>query len=332
MFKPVSRPSTSHSILIASILTLVAIIAVWPSWGLAQNPNLAGTWTLLGQGASQGCTAHTPCQTSPPFLCGADICGSFVMGDPDIRVRQSGSVLSASEADGNGNPFALSGTAGGDQVTFTISGTGITPGIGPAITTYEGTVHENTISGDFLGSASWTYDDGQGHLITETATWNGSFTVSIIPAQRCVGAEGSQCAWPVRRNHDRSYTGTVSVGSILHDNCCIVNYPNGHMCNNGGADNVCRAEWEKAISNSNIGTRRNWTERRGWGPYVEGDSGDDIAKVPARRSEPQADYETAETLGFAAPPNTRLDITDEDFCESRRFQRQDAKRGFGVCE
>jgi hypothetical protein len=70
--------------------------------------------------------------------------------------------------------------------------------------------------------------------------------------------------------------------------------------------------------------------RSGWGPYDEGE-GDDITLVPARNSQPQAEHETRATSRLAAPSGTELDITDEDFCESKIFRRTDARRGFGIC-
>jgi PKD repeat protein len=207
----------------------------------------------------------------------------------------------------------------------------------------------------------WDFGDGntaQGEIVNHTYTEAGDFTVTLtvtdndgltdsslqvilvilpdIPSQQCVGAEGSQCdnnifgLVGVKRNRDGSYTGTVSVGSILHDNCCIINYPNGRFCNNGGDQSVCEAEWNKALSNSNLRTGRGWKVRSGWGPYDEGE-GDDITLVPARNSQPQAEHETRATSRLAAPSGTELDITDEDFCESKIFRRTDARRGFGIC-
>ena len=137
--------------------------------------DLSGIWTLGAQGVSQGCTTYTPCMSDPPYLCGISICGSFQMGDSDIQVRQAGNALSASEVDGNGHPFTLNGAVNGNSVSFTIQGIGITPGIGPANTTYTGVLAGNTISGNFSGSASWNTSDGR----TETATWTGTFTVTI---------------------------------------------------------------------------------------------------------------------------------------------------------
>jgi hypothetical protein len=148
-----------------------------------------------------------------------------------------------------------------------------------------------------------------------------------IPPQRCVGATGPQCGFLVKHNRDGSFSGFVTVGSILHDNCCIQHYPDGYWCRNGGEDqSVCMDEWKKA--RSNFLHRRGWWVKSGWGPYAEC-QGDDITPVPARKSVPQAEYETAATSRLAAPSGTKLDDTDEDFCQSKTFQKKE--QGFGIC-
>jgi len=101
------------------------------------------------------------------------------MGDPHIHVSQSDTTLSASEGDINGILFSLAGNISGTQVTFTIVGNGITPGIGNATTNYIGTLSGDNITGNFSGFGSWSYPDANGNLITETATWTGTFTVTI---------------------------------------------------------------------------------------------------------------------------------------------------------
>jgi hypothetical protein len=157
--------------LTALFVLSAALISVGPSLVSAQDANIAGLWSLYAEGTSTGCTEHTPG--------GIGICGSFVMGDPDITVSQVGTAISASQVDPANNPFALGGTIDDSSVSFTIVGLGITPGIGPATTTYTGIVTGRTIEGDFSGSASWSYLDGDGDLVTETATWTGTFEVLV---------------------------------------------------------------------------------------------------------------------------------------------------------
>ena len=101
------------------------------------------------------------------------------------------------------------------------------------------------------------------------------------------------------------------------------------MCNNGGPNQtVCQDEWDKAVSN--VVSRRGWVVKSGWGPYGEGD-GDDITLVPARTSEPQAEHETITTSRLAAPSGTKVDLTDADFCASKRFRATNTKQGYGTC-
>ena len=151
---------------------------------LVQVASAEGTrvWQLTAQGTSTGCTSHTPCQQSGPNpLCGIYICKSFTMYSPDMYVTQSGNTLTASGVDSNGNAYSLDGFIVENSVTFSIKGNGITPGIGPATTFYTGSLNDNVIIGTFSGSASWTYDDGNGNMISETAIWTGDFSATIIP-------------------------------------------------------------------------------------------------------------------------------------------------------
>ena len=168
--------------ILVSVALLTFYLFAASEWA---DANVAGTWNLTASGVSVGCTVNTPCQPLPSTLCGTAICGPFQMGDPHILVSQSGTILSSAGVDTNNNPYALNGSESGNSVTFTISGVGITPGIGPATTTYTGTVTGNIISGSFSGYASWTYING-GTPTTETATWTGTFqtTISGRPATR----------------------------------------------------------------------------------------------------------------------------------------------------
>jgi hypothetical protein len=140
-----------------------------------------------------------------------------------------------------------------------------------------------------------------------------------IQPEYCLGAVGIKCDWVIGGK------GIVTVGSILHDNCCLVNYPNGYMCHNGGSQKVCKSEWDKAINDSLKG--------RTWNAPFLGDQ-DDIEKIPARSSDLTTTWETAATLKLAAPDGTRLDRSDANFCASKSFQEspeQLKKQAFGTC-
>src|SRR5205823_4936814 len=81
---------------------------------------------------------------------------------------------------------------------------------------------------------------------------------------------------PVTRNGNGTVTAYVSVGSIMHDNCCYANGPDAIWCQphenpasaRGVSDNtregLCRAEWDKAVDNLRNG--RQW--RTYFGPYA----------------------------------------------------------------
>lgn len=115
---------------------------------------------------------------------------------------------------------------------------------------------------------------------------------SDINVQKCFGGSGSQCdeknadtKHPVKLNHaDCTATVYVTIGSIMHDNCCL-NNPDGYMCGKqgdwvlGGNDNqVCGYEWNKAWYDS--------LNDRGWevkmGPYIKGGKTDDLTRAKAR--------------------------------------------------
>lgn len=170
---------------------------------VAAERDISGIWQLRAPGTSTGCTINTPG--------GTGTCGSFVMGDPDIHVTQSGTTLMASEGDGNGNPFTLDGVINGNSVAFTIQGIGITPGFAPATTTYTGTLNKNVITGSFSGSATSTFYDENGNSFTETYTWTGTFVTSVVstetsyPVSWTVTGTGTE-TWQESINEDFVYT------------------------------------------------------------------------------------------------------------------------------
>jgi hypothetical protein len=149
-----------------------------------------------------------------------------------------------------------------------------------------------------------------------------------IPLQCCVGAVGPMCgellATGTKCGDAPGGIKSVSVGSILHDNCCILNYPDGYNCNNGGNNNVCKDEFNKAVKNF---------KKREWKAYFSGDP-DNISPVPARISNPMHFQETVATSRLSAPAGTKLNKTDADYCQSKSFieaQEQLAKQNFGTC-
>ncbi|HYL91211.1 MAG TPA: hypothetical protein VEU32_20845 [Burkholderiales bacterium] len=178
--------------------------------------------------------------------------------------------------------------------------------------------------------------------------------------QRCFGAIGQGCLSQVHESSpfrnfpinwqqavpkaDCSIDLRVSVGSIIHDTCCM-NNPNGLYCNRNPLDNpalsaqdevsnlACTREWRKAFYD--VAENRWWFEK--FGPYYESMNGDNVTQVapqPNRhattygptgvQSSPQtvAVVEYASTRRLAAPSGTKLEIGDVAFCRSGRFREE----------
>lgn len=114
---------------------------------------------------------------------------------------------------------------------------------------------------------------------------------SDVNVQKCFGGSGPQCGEPKDTFHpaklntsDCTATVYVTIGSIMHDNCCLKNPKEGYMCGKqgdwvlGNDQQVCGFEWNKAFYDSRDG--------RGWevtmGPYVKGGKTDDLKSAKAR--------------------------------------------------
>lgn len=162
----------------------------------------------------------------------------------------------------------------------------------------------------------------------------------------CFGGVGPQCdgvnvaglpfGAPVQHRADGAIAAYVSVGSILHDNCCLANGPNAVWCQNheggqralndqfGRNNEPCKAEWNKAVDNLTRG--RQW--RIWFGPYTDSHAGEDLTSAPARSAQIQANgrwvkwggSETQSTRRLMAPAGTSLDKSDAAFCQSGRFK------------
>jgi len=141
-----------------------------------------GVWELAANGVVTGATENCGCcgpEGAQPGECGTELNGPFGMGDPDIHVQYLDNSVYASEGDVNGVPFVLEGTISGNLVTFKINGNGITPCIGNASTTYNGTLNENMITGNFTGYGECCSEDEEGNVSCSYPTWSGTFTVTI---------------------------------------------------------------------------------------------------------------------------------------------------------
>lgn len=192
---------------------------------------------------------------------------------------------------------------------------------------------------------------------------------TAAPDSDCFGAVGYRCEGspfaPVRKLNNLTYSVYVSVGSIMHDNCCA-RYPFGQMCTRDvtmkmpidvsgwGQRCACAREWRKAVSNVVKG--------RTWKTTIYRVS--NMAVRPARRGWLKAEKEWHFTTGgndethasrlLKAPAGTKLDCPltgdfrcvpgryvsgvqagDSLFCESGVFSSihidGSGRTGYGVC-
>jgi hypothetical protein len=162
---------------------------------------------------------------------------------------------------------------------------------------------------------------------------------NVYSAEQCFGAIGNGClgggggfanlittpATDLGGGNRRQW---VSVGSIMHDNCCRAN-PEGQHCQGfsiaqegWGDQQMCVREWRKAFYNS--ADNRRWQAT--FGSYPTALFGDNLTTVPGRRGvlhnsigQAVARYsglETLSTINLLAPPGTALDTGDDLYCRS----------------
>jgi hypothetical protein len=176
------------------------------------------------------------------------------------------------------------------------------------------------------------------------------------PVERCFGAIGQSCksqaemgifqatppgaGMPLARvASDCSIVEMVSVGSIIHDNCCHA-HPDGLYCTNAPGDRLadetsdlaCHREWRKAVYD--VIEHRYWAEH--FGPYYENNNSDDmaLAQGPKRQTVTYGPFgvqdapissEVTETMAsrrMMAPSGQKLEIGDASFCRSGRFREE----------
>lgn len=122
--------------------------------------------------------------------------------------------------------------------------------------------------------------------------------------ERCFGGVGVNCAFTKPNFKTCKVVGNMSIGSILHDSCCINTNNNGVMCAHPDGSSACQIQWDEALANtacSVLGAPRQWPVT--FGPYFAGNTGDDIIPI--------GDVPTAL---LKAPSGTRVKYDYQNLC------------------
>jgi hypothetical protein len=100
--------------------------------------------------------------------------------------------------------------------------------------------------------------------------------------ERCFGGVGSQCDETIKHEDGCFAKGLMSVGSILHDLCCIRTGNSGAFCANPSGTSKCLKEFIEAAAELTC-PGRTWAHL--FGPYPIGNPGDDTSATnPALRA------------------------------------------------
>jgi hypothetical protein len=275
-----------------------------PATGFCSNPaKTDGT----ACNDSDACTQTDTCQSgtcsgSNPVLCTAtDQCHVAGVCNP-ITGRCS-------------NPAAADGAACNDgnacTTIDTCNATGACVGGGPALNCDDGdacttdTCDPNANSG--AGGCVFTPVPNCSHC---------SFSSATGQPERCFGGVGVRCEGiavvaPFTKHDDTCLVdGWMSIGSILHDRCCLATGNAGYSCAalNQGDKRLCKKEWDEAWSNTQctalgpaLAAPRQW--QRVFGPYPAGNTGDDV------------------TQDLRAPAGANVNPKYESLCASGRCER-----------
>lgn len=137
--------------------------------------------------------------------------------------------------------------------------------------------------------------------------------------ERCFGGIGVQCEGipvvaPFKKNSKTCrVSGWMSMGSILHDTCCVVTKNNGVHCAHPNGTNLCQSEWDEAVANTACthlaGATRQW--RRTFGPYYSGNTGD---RVPQRLRAPRGARVNPKYQRLCASGRCRAGSNGNDNC------------------
>ena len=117
-----------------------------------------------------------------------------------------------------------------------------------------------------------------------------------------VNCEGTPVTWFKQNDKTCEVKGWMSIGSILHDQCCLSSGNTGVGCANPDGSDKCQKAWDEAWANTRcslIGSPRQWKVT--FGPYPVGNTGDfgDVPKADLR-----------------APSGTRVKPEYQELCTS----------------
>jgi hypothetical protein len=107
--------------------------------------------------------------------------------------------------------------------------------------------------------------------------------------ERCFGGVGERCKGIpgvpfIKDESTCEVQGWMSVGSILHDRCCLQTNNAGWNCRgiNTGGDPICQSQWDEASANTLCSAIPFGAAPRQWlktfGPYPAGNLGDDTSR------------------------------------------------------
>lgn len=223
---------------------------------------------------------------------------------------------------------------------------------------------DNAVLGMVMDLVAIMEDDEVGEEVQSDsgATWSGV----KHKREECFGAIGPQCDWTAfTHSRNLGYRGCiemeVSVGSILHDICCVEHGANGKWCNGVGhgivseiapwdKNQACEKEWRRAFEDSLH--NRKWKQVYCTDPR----NSNEIPRVVTAHTavtprptahvtrpnlwttyfEPSSQHETDFTRHkLYAPSGTKMAYMDEKYCRSGRFRGGAVSagrlEGYGIC-
>jgi hypothetical protein len=137
-----------------------------------------------------------------------------------------------------------------------------------------------------------------------------NFSSAFSEPERCFGGIGDRCKGvpiiaPMYFNeYNCTVSGYMSIGSMLHDKCCIRTLNTGYKCAfPDEKTSKCREEWDKAVRDSLcsvFSAKRQWVVT--FGPYPIDNEGDCSADCA--------------TLSLRAPSGAAVDLADQIYCEN----------------